>query len=315
MSNGSTLIAHCGSQRRTREALANLATPPATKSWRPVPHHDLVAELIAGLDARGIVVARDEYATDRADARIFGVMDLVLPGIGSADFGMALGFRGANDKSMAIQVIAAARVFVCDNMAFSGADGAVVLRKKHTARLDLGSVIPPAIDAFLGKADRFALDIDRMRGISLSDRRAKALIHDAFAVGAPLLPIRHLRDVSRLYFRDDEQRARFPDRSLWSLNNAFTEAVKALRPVPQHDAGRRIGIYFGRATDALAPSTAAVAFPVSLADGPDVAGPDPAEIIIDVTPAPTPRGTNGDDPTGRDLIPDRSAGFGAGILD
>ena len=40
--------------------------------------------------------------------------------------------------------------------------------------------------------------------------------------------------VSGLYFRDQAQRAKFPDRTLWSLNNAMTEAVKALRPVSRH---------------------------------------------------------------------------------
>ena len=68
---------------------------------------------------------------------------------------MALGLRGANDRSMAIQVIAAARVFVCDNMCFSGSDGSVVLRKKHTSRLDLAAVVPPAIDQFIERAGAY----------------------------------------------------------------------------------------------------------------------------------------------------------------
>jgi hypothetical protein len=32
--------------------------------------------------------------------------------------------------------------------------------------------------------------------------------------------------VGRLYFDDDVQRERLRDRNLWSLKNAFTEAVK-----------------------------------------------------------------------------------------
>ena len=59
-------------------------------------------------------------------------------------------------------------------------------------------------------------------------------------------PVRLFPLVSRLYFVDEEQRARFPDRSLWSLNNAFTEAVKTLKHCPQHAAGLRVGRMFGR---------------------------------------------------------------------
>jgi hypothetical protein len=52
--------------------------------------------------------------------------------------------------------------------------------------------------------------------------------------------------VSRLYFDDEEQRVKFPERSLWSLNNAFTEGLKVLKQGPQHNAGLRVGRMFGR---------------------------------------------------------------------
>jgi len=130
--------------------------------------------------------------------------------------------------------------------AFSGSDGAVVLKKKHTSRLDLAAVVPPAIESYLEKAGAFRLDIDRMRDFALADDRAKGLIYDAFTRTGAVLPVRLLPLVHRCYFDDEEQRAKFEDRSLWSLNNAFTEAVKALREVPQQRYGVAIGRYFGR---------------------------------------------------------------------
>jgi hypothetical protein len=160
--------------------------------------------------------------------------------------------------------VAAARVFVCDNMAFSGSDGSVVLRKRHTSRLDLAAVVPPAVDQFVAKAGAFRLDLDRMRDSRLTDGRAKEVIHDAFTGPAPVLPLRCLPTVSDLYFADEEQRAKFPARSLWSLNNAFTEAVKALREVPRHNAGLRIGRYFGRVLHGAKPE------PVAVIDGIEV---------------------------------------------
>src|SRR6516164_9395617 len=134
----STRIAHCGGTYRTRAALASIPTPAGTDTWKPVPHFDLVTYLIDDLGRRGIAVVREQYATvGRDGARLFGVMDLRIDDLDTPDLATSLGLRGANDKTMAIQVIAAARVFVCDNLAFSGSDGAVVLKKRHTNRLDL----------------------------------------------------------------------------------------------------------------------------------------------------------------------------------
>ena len=247
MSRNSTLMVHAGGIRRTREELAHLHTPTPTATWKPVPHGELVAELITGLEARGITVARDEYCTmGRDDAKLLGTIDLRIPDLDTPDFGMGLGLRGANDRSMSIQVVAAARVFVCDNWAFSGSEGAVFLKKKHTSRLDLTAVVPPALDQFLERAGAFRLDLDRMRNFSLSDSRVKELIHDAFSGPDAVAPLRLFPVVGRLYFEDEEQRARFPDRTLWSLNNAFTEAVKALKHGPRHAAGLRVGRMFGR---------------------------------------------------------------------
>ena len=116
MSHNSTLVVHAGGIRRRREELGRLHTPPPTATWKPVPHGELVSELINGLDARGITVARDEHCTmGRGNAKLLGTLDLRIPDLDTPEFGMGLGLRGANDRSMSIQVVAAARVFVCDN--------------------------------------------------------------------------------------------------------------------------------------------------------------------------------------------------------
>src|SRR5262249_34951620 len=242
----STLVAHCGGIYRTRDDLSRIPTPSGTDTWKPVPHYDLVSSLIDDLRSRGIAVTREQYATvGREGARLFGVMDLRIDGLDTPDLSTSLGLRGANDKTMAIQVIAAARVFVCDNLAFSGSDGAVVLKKKHTGRLDLPRVVPPAIESYLEKAGALRLDIDRMRDFALTDDRASHPFSHPFPRHHAVLPVRLLPHVHRSDF-DEEQRAKFEDRSLWSLNNAFTEAVERLRQAPQQRCGVAIGRYFGR---------------------------------------------------------------------
>ena len=55
------------------------------------------------------------------------------------------------------------------------------------------------------------------------------------------MPLRFLPDVHRLYFDDNEQGDKFEARSMWALHNAFTQAVKSLRVMPQQHAGVSIG--------------------------------------------------------------------------
>jgi hypothetical protein len=257
MSTNATLMVHCGGIRRTRDELGTLATPSPTLTWRPVPHADLVAALTEGLAARGVEIVREEFCTlGRDDAKLLGTLDLRIAGLDSPDLAMGLGLRAANDKSLAIQFVAACRVFVCDNWAFSGSAEAVFLRRKHTARLDIRAVVPGTVEQFLERAGAFRLDIDRMRNEALTEARAKEILHDAFASG--LMPLRLFPVVSQLYFKDEIQAAKFPERSLWSLNKAMTEAVKLLRPAPQQSCGLAIGRMFGRLLHRKPPEPIAV---------------------------------------------------------
>ncbi len=121
-----------------------------------------------------------------------------------------------------------------------------MLKKKHTSGLDLRKVVPPATDLYLEKAGAFVLDIEMTKNIELSDAEAKALIFDAFAFERPVMNRCMLPEVAHTYFRVERQREWFPDRTLWSLNNAFTQVVKALPVNPQNSANIAIGRAFAR---------------------------------------------------------------------
>ena len=243
----SELIAHVDCQYKTREQLADLPCPEPTRTWKPVPHYELVTGLAAALEARGITITRERFAVGGTDmAKLFGTFDLKVPDVPDTHVGTSLGLRTANDRSWKHSMMAAARVFVCDNLAFSGSGGTVVLSRKHTSGFEIGEVFPPAIDLYLDKCGVWRADIDRMADFELTDGRAKEIVYDAFMGRRAALPVRLMDDVHRLYFDDEIQLAKFEDRSLWSLNNAFTEAVKGLRAVPQQRYGLEIGRYFGK---------------------------------------------------------------------
>ena len=88
------------------------------------------------------------------------------------------------------------------------------------------------------------LHIEQWRGLQITDDTAKLVIYRAFVEGAFEAP-RHLaRNVHEDYFNPkfDE----FAPRTMWSLENAFTSALKTLDPIPQFKATARLGAFLGR---------------------------------------------------------------------
>ena len=107
MSEGAKLIAHRGAEIVTREQLANYPTPPATETFKPVSHAQLVQTLIQIMQDRGLHIVREQFAVQ--NQKLFGTFDLEWQKM--EEYGAAVGFRHANDQSMPIQIAVGARVF------------------------------------------------------------------------------------------------------------------------------------------------------------------------------------------------------------
>lgn len=234
-----TLIAHCGATKVSLEQLRAIPTPEGTATYRPIPHIELVETIQGRLDRYGIAVRRQEYAVQRDGSRLFGIMDLVY---GMDDErGAALGIRTANDRSMALEIAVGVKVFVCDNLVFSG--DMIALRRKHTAKLDLGESISLAMDRFFDRFAALEAGVASLKALPMPDDRAKAMIHDAFT--AEILPMRLYREVSQTYFHPQVAWTDVQPRTAWGLAGAFTRAIRQLEPAPAFKATTAVGRMFG----------------------------------------------------------------------
>lgn len=235
--SNATLVAHCGARKVTREELMEIPIPEATRTHRPLSHYEIVEVLIEALSFRYLKVERDEYAVSRDGMKMFGVMDLNYEFSGCR---FSIGLRNSNDKSMRLALTAGYRVFVCDNMAFSG-DFTPMLHK-HTRSLELKDAISIAVDRIHRGFEPLKAQVEAMRKQNLSDEEVKLIIYQAFldrrirGVPRHLLP-----QVHDLYFKP--QYEAFVPRNLWSLSNAFTSAFKKLAPTKQFEATARLGEY------------------------------------------------------------------------
>jgi len=139
MSETSTLISNIG--KITREELAQVPTPPGTTTHRPVPHHEIVEALVETLSFRHIGIVGEEYAVSTDGMRMFGVLDLEAAFEGCR---FAIGLRNSHDKSFRLSCTVGVRVFVCENLAFSG-DFTPVLAK-HSKHFSLQDSLAVGVD-------------------------------------------------------------------------------------------------------------------------------------------------------------------------
>jgi hypothetical protein len=237
-------LSHSQSQIVTRAELLTIPPPVGTATWKPIAHGDLIQAIDRQLLVRGIQIQQERYAIQREGARLFGVLDLAFEN--TAEFCAAMGIRTANDRSMALEIAVGVKVFVCDNLCFSG--DLIALRRKHTARFNLNADISIAIDRYQEHLTALRGQIAGLQARPLEDREAKLLIFDAFA--QEILPLRFFPWVTAAYFKPHpELMTDCQPRTAWGLHNAFTRAIREMAPAPAFAATTKLGQFFGLRAD------------------------------------------------------------------
>lgn len=233
------VLSHSRSVLVGRQDLKDLPTPAATATHFPVPHWRIVETLAESLAFRHLDVVGEEYAVSPDGMRFFGALTLNVEDSGVR---IALGLRNSHDKSFSLGLTVGRRVLVCDNLALFG-DYAPVMRK-HTKNVALEAILAVAIDDVQRHFEPMRRQIAFFRGCDLSDQRAKSIVYDAFLGGAADLP-KHLGPVvHENYFHP--KYPEFEPRTLWSLENAFTSALKELEPVARLRAVGRLAPFLSK---------------------------------------------------------------------
>ncbi len=236
MSETSTLISYSG--KISRAELAQIPTPPATPTHIPIPHIEVVETLAETLSLRHIGVVAEEFAVSSDGMEMFGVLDLETTFEGCR---FAIGIRNANNKRFRLSCTAGLRVFVCQNLAFQG-DYTPVLAK-HTKNFGLRDSLSIGVDRMQRNFEPMRHQVEAWRTRQLSDEVAKLIIYRAFIEGDLEVPKHLARVVHNRYF--DPQYQEFTSRTMWSLSNAFTSAMKELEAIPRFRATAKLGAFLG----------------------------------------------------------------------
>lgn len=219
----SNLVLHSGGRLVSRDELAEARTPASTATHFPISHASLVAQTIDKIAAAGVRIVSEQHALAKDDARYFGMFGVAgSDGAAADDWGLLVGLRNSHDKSFRASLAIGTRVFVCDNLAFSGE---VTIARMHTRHIlrDLPKLMTTAVGKIVGQRESMAKRVEHYKAAEIDDLFAhdamiRALDHGV--ISPPRLPV-------VLSEWRKPSHPEFEPRTAWSLFNAFTEAMKA----------------------------------------------------------------------------------------
>lgn len=215
------LLLHCGAQAVDLTEVQAVKTPAATSSWQPIPHHQLIQRVHTALGASRLTIGTQAHSLSHDGQRYFGLMEIRNQRLVSDDYALVLGLRNSHDKTFPAGIVAGASVFVCDNLSFSGE---VKFARKHTTFInrDLPQIVERAIGKLGDLWHHQDTRISAYKQAEVDDETVHDLVIRATDVG--VCANSYIPKILKEW-REPRHEA-FERRSVWSLFNSFTEALK-----------------------------------------------------------------------------------------
>ena len=215
------LLLHCGAHAVDMEQVTSVPTPEPTASWQPISHARLIQTVQMTLNTSNLLVGKQAHSLTHDGMRYFGLMEVHDRSLDNQEFCLVLGLRISHDKTFPAGIVAGASVFVCDNLSFSGE---VKFTRKHTRFInrDLPQIVERAIGRLIAKWHDQSARISAYKRMELKEHEAHDLVIRATDVGVcsnRLIP-------TVLHEWRQPRYEQFAQRNVWSLFNAFTEALK-----------------------------------------------------------------------------------------
>lgn len=220
MANG--LMLHAGAHTATLDQIREVVTPDGTDTHVPVAHDVLISAVTDSLEARGLHIVEQEYGLwGKSGERMFGVMTL-KNGTNHSDYSLAVALRNSHDKSLPATIGIGSHVFVCDNLALLAEIKALA---KHTK--NVVNRLPGLVDKTVERLIRNRGWIDaRIFAYKNTVIGTEGEVHDLvirmFDEG--VIPNERIKNV--LHEWREPRYVDFSGRTVWSLFNATTEALK-----------------------------------------------------------------------------------------
>lgn len=240
------LLMHCGAQALSRTELYGVMPDgPMGRFHNPIPYGEFVDLVSENLHVAGYRIEDEAFGTLADGSRFFGLMqvkpaaisapaltDPVLEGeylargdADTRDFGLTIGLRGSYDQTLPRGLAVGSRVFVCDNLAFSGE---VVMQTRQTTHIRnrLPGLVRAAMEQVGGLEQAQTARFEAYKGTPLAARHGDAALIEL--VRREAISPSHIGRALKVW--DEPLHAEHLDtdgrRTVWTLHNAVTEAIK-----------------------------------------------------------------------------------------
>lgn len=219
-----------------RDEITMVPTPVATASWKPVPHLDVIDAVTDVVKAHNWTILEEQYGLARDGQKMFGVIRINKSS--SLEWSRCIGIRNSHDRTLAVGLTAGISVCVCSNLCFGGS---MVLKRRHTSRIELDGLVTEAIDALGDEFLTLETVAEDLKLQYVRDDAARAAIVKAAEAGAvnscDIVPV----------FQEFKQPSHpeFEEPTRWSLLNAFTENAKKYSPARADVCHRGLTRLFG----------------------------------------------------------------------
>jgi len=208
----STLI---GSNKVTEAEVIKVPAVPYTRTHHPVHHRYILDAIRSGVVATGLEIINTEYVLANKGNRMFGVWDLSG---GTDELCWSIGIRNSMDKSMALGITAGTRVFVCENLSFSGD---FVEFRKHTKGLvydELEFMAYRAMKKMVANLTKFQAWHEGLKNFTLTEWDAKILLVEIMTNN--IIPPSRFARFNDLYFGEAYEP------TLWGFHESVTDVLR-----------------------------------------------------------------------------------------
>lgn len=170
----------------TERDLVNIPVVPATATWNPVHHMQVVEALNKGMEERELEVVRKSYEVSQDGKDLFATWRLPMNSGGNAighKDAPIIGWRNSMKKRFALGFAAGHNVMVCSNMCLWGD---FVEHRKHTSGLTpevLFDFIMKALDTIKQRQGSYRDWFQKLAGQQLHESSLKELVYDSMADG------------------------------------------------------------------------------------------------------------------------------------
>ncbi len=214
------LMMHCGAETIPFPSLLALPLPEKTESHVPIAHHQMFDLAQSRLLEQGYEITNPQHFINKAGAQYFAMMQIRHEEEDrDAEHATMCALRNSHDKTFAASLAVGARVFVCDNLSFSGD---IVVGRKHTTNIwdELPEIFEDAIRKIRVMRKRQDVRFAEYKEAPLDDATVDHLIMETYRKG--IINLKRIGGVNQEWH---DPTADHGDKSVWRYFNAVTKTL------------------------------------------------------------------------------------------